>query len=80
MTPIVRQIVLLVAVVVMFVISMGHDAGVEVLKIVAMRLKDSVRTSDTVARIGGDEFTVIATDMANRENAGFIAARLLASM
>lgn len=57
--------------------SLGHDAGDEVLKIVAIRLKDSVRASDTVTRIGGDEFTVIATDMANRENAGFIAATLM---
>ncbi|MES2740533.1 MAG: EAL domain-containing protein [Pseudomonadota bacterium] len=39
--------------------SMGHEAGDEVLKVVAKRLQASVRDSDTVARLSGDEFVLV---------------------
>lgn len=39
--------------------TMGHDAGDEVLKTIARRLQSSVRESDTVARMSGDEFVLI---------------------
>lgn len=39
--------------------TMGHPAGDQVLKEVALRLRASIREQDLVARIGGDEFTVI---------------------
>lgn len=47
--------------------SLGHAAGDQVLKEVAQRLRACVRESDTVARMGGDEFTMLLTGLANRE-------------
>lgn len=43
--------------------SLGHDAGDELLKIVAQRIKNTVREIDTIARFGGDEFVVMLTDI-----------------
>lgn len=49
--------------------TMGHPAGDQVLKQVAQRLASSVREQDLVARIGGDEFTVIMPALNNLQEA-----------
>lgn len=46
--------------------TLGHDAGDHVLKVVSRNLREQVREVDTVARMGGDEFTLIAADIAER--------------
>jgi diguanylate cyclase (GGDEF)-like protein len=47
--------------------SLGHSAGDEMLKTVADRLKACMRKSDTVARLAGDEFVLIFSDLPNPE-------------
>lgn len=57
--------------------SAGHQAGDEVLKEVARRLRANTRSTDICARIGGDEFIIIATQLEHPERAGEIADKLL---
>lgn len=57
--------------------SLGHDAGDHVLKEVARRLEAVVRGQDTVARIGGDEFTILLEDVETAPDAGEVADRLV---
>lgn len=55
----------------------GHIIGDQVLIWFAKQLKDSVRQSDTVARIGGDEFSIIVEDIAEKSDAAKIAVQIL---
>jgi len=57
--------------------SLGHEAGDDVLKQVARRLLSCVREVDTVARVGGDEFLVVASGIRAPENAAQIAEKLV---
>jgi diguanylate cyclase (GGDEF)-like protein len=57
--------------------SLGHRAGDELLQEVARRLSTVVRTTDTVARFGGDEFVLIATSITDPEDAAGLAARIM---
>jgi diguanylate cyclase (GGDEF)-like protein/PAS domain S-box-containing protein len=59
--------------------TLGHAIGDELLKAVAARIRAQVRESDTVARIGGDEFTVILADIGGREEAQAVAGKIVAA-
>ena len=58
----------------------GHIAGDELLMLFASRLHETVRDVDTVARLAGDEFTVILERLHDREDAMAVAQKILAVM
>lgn len=55
----------------------GHDAGDAVLATIGRRLQSVLRASDTAARIGGDEFVVLAEDILGPEDIKAIAEKVL---
>jgi diguanylate cyclase (GGDEF)-like protein len=55
----------------------GHDAGDAALKEIAHRLRSSLRQSDKIARMGGDEFYVLIEDLHDGSDAADIAGKLL---
>jgi diguanylate cyclase (GGDEF)-like protein/PAS domain S-box-containing protein len=56
---------------------LGHKVGDMLLKAVARRLNRVLRKSDTVARMGGDEFLVIIPDVTDEHQAGIVAVKIL---
>ncbi|MDD2789933.1 MAG: EAL domain-containing protein [Sulfurimonas sp.] len=48
--------------------TLGHDIGDALLKVIANRLKSTLRENDLVARIGGDEFIIILSDIQNEQS------------
>jgi diguanylate cyclase (GGDEF)-like protein/PAS domain S-box-containing protein len=59
--------------------TLGHAAGDQVLKIVTTRLTGLIRASDTIARIGGDEFILMMLETKRMEDATTIAQKILDS-
>ncbi|MFK8332476.1 putative bifunctional diguanylate cyclase/phosphodiesterase [Pseudomonas sp. BJa5] len=59
--------------------SLGHDAGDELLKVIAGYIKAATRSQDVVARFGGDEFCIL-TALHNREEARHLAQRIMQKM
>jgi len=60
--------------------SLGHSFGDAVLRTLVKRLKESARKSDTVARIGGDEFVILMDNLRDSADADLVAARVLETM
>lgn len=57
--------------------NLGHDVGDFLLRALATRLKEQVRSYDIVSRIGGDEFTVVIGGLAEAEDAAMVARKIL---
>ena len=60
--------------------SLGHDIGDQVLIEVAARLAQTIRTEDTLSRLGGDEFILLSENIENENAIYNLANRLLASL
>ncbi|MGH9046348.1 MAG: bifunctional diguanylate cyclase/phosphodiesterase [Acidimicrobiales bacterium] len=60
--------------------SLGHGAGDHLLRAIAGRLEEAVRASDTLGRIGGDQFVVLADAVSLQEGPDPIARKLLSAL
>lgn len=60
--------------------TLGHEAGDTVLKEVAHRLIGCVRSSDTVARVGGDEFVVVVEEIPRPAEAARVAGKIVETL
>ena len=60
--------------------SLGHDVGDKVLKAVGKRLKNHIRKEDTLARLSGDEFTLIMDDLHQPKDASLLAEKILKAL
>jgi diguanylate cyclase (GGDEF)-like protein/PAS domain S-box-containing protein len=60
--------------------TLGHLVGDGLLQGMAQRLRGSLREGDTLARIGGDEFMLLLPHVRSRDNAAFIAQKIIASL
>ena len=57
--------------------SLGHSFGDELLKAIAIRLKTALRQEDSIARMGGDEFTILIANLKTSNDAAKIAQKIL---
>ncbi|HBX61038.1 MAG TPA: hypothetical protein DEG65_13775, partial [Methylophaga sp.] len=55
----------------------GHDVGDEILKSVADRMSHCLRQTDTLSRVGGDEFVILLTELKKPDDAKLVAEHIL---
>jgi len=60
--------------------TLGHSVGDELLRLVAVRLKKTLRETDTVARIGGDEFIILLSSVNDRNDVHSLSEKILKSL
>jgi diguanylate cyclase (GGDEF)-like protein/PAS domain S-box-containing protein len=58
----------------------GHSAGDDLLRQVALRLRNCLRDEDTIARVGGDEFVAVLPDVASDELSAHAAEKIIAAI
>jgi diguanylate cyclase (GGDEF)-like protein len=59
--------------------TLGHEAGDEALKAAGVRLRSIIRESDIIARVGGDEFTILISDVAHVDAISEVARKIMDS-
>jgi len=60
--------------------TLGHSWGDQALRVVADRLQSSVRRSDSVSRLAGDEFTILLEGIATKESCSVVANKILSAI
>ena len=60
--------------------TLGHMVGDQLLQAVSMRLKKCIREGDTLARIGGDEFTLILPEVSSRTDSRLVAEKIITAL
>lgn len=60
--------------------GLGHSVGDRLLSQVADRLQGSIRASDTISRLGGDEFTILLNDVGSSDSVASVARKILQSL
>ena len=60
--------------------SLGHETGDALLRLVAQRLRDTLRLNDVIGRMGGDEFTILLNPIHSVEETEILVRRLLAAI
>lgn len=60
--------------------TLGHEAGDLLLKAASQRMSGTVRSCDTVSRLGGDEFTIIMPDIGDKDSVEALGHRLLEAL
>ncbi|MGK2956906.1 MAG: EAL domain-containing protein [Acidimicrobiales bacterium] len=60
--------------------TLGHEIGDGLLQKVGTRLQQSLRDEDTIARIGGDEFTVLMPELSDAIDASIVASKLIKAL
>ncbi|WP_290595170.1 EAL domain-containing protein [Arenimonas sp. SCN 70-307] len=60
--------------------TQGHEAGDQLLQEIAGRLRQCVRSSDLVGRLGGDEFLVLLREVARPEDAALVARKIIGAI
>jgi diguanylate cyclase (GGDEF)-like protein/PAS domain S-box-containing protein len=60
--------------------SLGHEMGDKLLQSVAKRLSDCVRGSDTVSRLGGDEFLILVPEANSPDDVALTAEKIIAAL
>lgn len=60
--------------------TLGHDGGDETLRVMSRRIQETIRLTDLVARMGGDEFIILLEDLSEAKQAEAVAAKIVTAL